>query len=100
MDLGLDAKSTFKAENVKINKQSVKLYTALYIYKNEHLDKNGLSYTQIKSWITNDGWVLREEIIVGVIDPKKIRLRRTYDFEYYAKNLTIVPPILKVKAKF
>ncbi len=78
---------------MKIDNRSAKVYTALYTYKNEHLDKNGMSYTQIKSWITNEDWLLKEEINVGVVEPKKIVFTRTYKYEYNPKNLKIEAPI-------
>lgn len=95
MVLKPDTKSIFTVEDVNVDNRQLKLHTALYTYKNEYLDKNGLSFTQIKSWITKDGWLLKEEIIIGVLEPRKMRLKRTYDYEYNPKNLQIEAPVIK-----
>lgn len=99
MGVNPESKSTFTVEEVEVSDRRVKLYTSLYTYKNEYLDKTGLSFSQLKQWIADDGWLLKEEILVGVLEPKKIVFQRSYNYEFNPKNLKIEAPIVKSKNK-
>ncbi len=88
--------SKYTVEEAKINNQKVNLYQEYTTYKNIYSpskDKEGLSYWQQKMWVSKDGFILREETEVGLLEPKRRYWQKTTAYEYNPKNLKIEAPI-------
>lgn len=88
--------SKFTVENVKINDQNLKLYREYTIYKNTFSpdkDKEGLSYWDSKLWLNKEGFIVRQEINSGLLEPERIYRKQTETYEYNPKNLKIEAPI-------
>lgn len=88
--------SKFTVEDTKINNKTSKFYKNYTIYKNIHSpnkDKEGLSYYQHNFWIDSNGFILREEMRSGLLEPERIYRQMTNIYEYNPQNLKIEAPI-------
>jgi len=89
--------SKYTVEDAEINNQKVKLFQEYTTYKNTYSpdkDREGLSYYQSKHWIDKKGFVLRQEIKSGLLEPEKIYNQQTDSYEYNPKNLKIEAPVI------
>ena len=93
------ASNKYTVERMKLNKKEVKLYQQYTVYKNiysPNKDKEGMSYWQQKMWIDKNGFLLREEMESGLIEPKQVYTQNIIDYEYDPKNLIIEVPIKEI----
>ena len=93
--LPMATSSKFTIEDTKINNQAVKLYQQYITYKNEYSSnkaKEGLSYFQDKFWVDSNGFILRREWELGLLEPKKTYETMVTIYEYNPKDLKIEAP--------
>lgn len=86
----------FTVEEAKLNNQKAEFYQKQTIYKNIYSpdkDNEGLSYWQTSFWLGKDGFILREEVKVGLSKPERIYWQTATTYEYNPKNLKIEAPI-------
>jgi hypothetical protein len=86
----------FTVEPIIVKGEDLNLFENYTTYKNTYSpnkDKEGLSYFQRKFWLNKDGLILKEEIINGLIEPKRLYWQQTKTYEYNPKNLKIEAPI-------
>jgi hypothetical protein len=88
--------SKFTVEKGKLNSQNVKLYEQYTTYKNVYSpdkDKEGLSYWQNRFWLDDQGFMVQEEIISGLLEPERLYWKQTETYEYNPKDLKIEAPL-------
>ncbi len=88
--------SEYTVEDSNVSDQKVKLYRNYTTYKNTYSpdkDKEGLSYSESKYWLDKNGFILRQEIKSGLLEPQRIYRQQTDSYEYNPKNLKIEAPI-------
>lgn len=86
----------YTVEKTIVNNQPVQLYRFFAVY-DEYKPKEGeekQTYWEQKTWIDNNGFEIREEIIVGKPISKEITSRSIYEYEYNP-NIKIEAPIIK-----
>ena len=86
----------YTVKDTKINDQKAKLYEEFTVYKNNYSsnkDKEGFSFWQERYWLSEDGFILREESGSGLLEPERLYRQETITYEYNPKNLEIEAPI-------
>ncbi len=82
-------------EKTMLGKQEATLYQRQVTWKNVHspdADKEGLSYLQTKFWLNSDGFLIREERIMGLLEPEKVHSKNVSTYEYDVK-IKIAAPV-------
>jgi hypothetical protein len=75
-------------EKTMLGEQEATLYQRQVIWKNvnsPNADKEGLSYLQTKFWLNSGGLLIRQESIMGLLEPKEVHSKNVSTYEYDVK---------------
>lgn len=79
----------YTVQETTLNSQKAKLYHQYIVYKNE----KSQTFYDYKFWLSEDGNILRRELLQGSLKPKTISYKLIETREYNAKNIKIEAPV-------
>lgn len=84
-----DISNRFTVETTTLNGKAAKLYVHHRVFK----ETGGIKYDERKFWLDEEGLIVKEELITGFQETKKMISRTVFTCAYNPKDLKIEAPI-------